>query len=82
MDKIYQRLTPLFRDVFDDDTIVVTPALTARDVETWDSLSNIRLMVGIEQEFGIRFETAEIAGLPNVGALVDVINARLDRKQM
>lgn len=75
-EEIYSRLTSIFRDVFDDDTLVATPVITARDVAEWDSLNHIRLMVSIEKAFGIAFTTAEIAGLENVGQLVDAIAAK------
>ena len=54
---IYQRLTPIFREVFDDDEIKPYAEMTAADVNDWDSLSNIRLVVSVEEEFGIRFST-------------------------
>lgn len=73
---IYARLTILFRDIFDDDSLVVTPAMAARDVSEWDSLNHIRLMVAIEKAFGIAFTTAEVAGFENVGQLVDAIAAK------
>lgn len=73
---IYARLTILFRDIFDDDSLVVTPAMAARDVSEWDSLNHIRLMVSIEKAFGIAFTTAEVAGFENVGQLVDAIAAK------
>ena len=75
-EEIYSRLTNLFRDVFDDDALVATPALTARDVAEWDSLNHIRLMVSIEKAFGIALTTAEVAGFENVGQLVDAIAAK------
>ncbi len=67
---IYERLTPIFRDVFDSDHIIATPNLTAKNVEGWDSLGHVRLIVAIESEFGIRFATHEINGFKNVGELV------------
>ena len=75
-DEIYKRLTSLFRDVFDDDTLVATPSMTAKDVAEWDSLNHIRLIVAIEKAFGIAFTTAEVAGFANVAQLVDVVAAR------
>jgi acyl carrier protein len=74
--EVYQRLTSIFRDVFDDESLVATPAMTARDVAEWDSLNHIRLMVSIEKAFGIAFTTAEVAGFANVGQLVDAIAAK------
>jgi acyl carrier protein len=74
---LYAKLTPIFRDVFDDESLVPKAGMTAADVESWDSLSNIRLIVEIEQRFKISFTTAEITGLANVGELVGVIQRKL-----
>ena len=60
--EIYLKLTPIFQDVLDDDALVPTPELTARDVEEWDSLRHIRLVVSVEKALGIRFTTSEISG--------------------
>ncbi len=74
---VFARLTPLFRDTFDDDDLVPTEDLSAHDVEEWDSLSHIRLVVAIEGDLGITFTTGELAGLENVGQMVDLILAKL-----
>jgi len=76
MADIYEQLTPIFGEVFDDD-IVVTPELTANDVENWDSLSHVRLMVSIEEHFKIRFSSSEITSFKTVGDLVTAIEAKL-----
>ena len=73
---VYARLTPIFREVFDDDTVTPHAEMTANDVSAWDSLSNIRLVVAVEEEFGIQFTTGEVAGLKNVGEFVAVIQKR------
>jgi acyl carrier protein len=70
-------LTPIFRDVLDDDEIVPTPALTAHDVDEWDSLRHIRLVVTVEKDLGVKFTTAEISALENVGQFVALIQAKL-----
>lgn len=74
---VYPQLTEVFRDTFDDPDIVVTPTLSARDIDDWDSISHIRLIVAIEQEFRIKFGTREIDGLNNVGELVALIETKL-----
>jgi len=74
--QIYSRLTQIFEDVFDDDSIQVSAALTARDVDGWDSLTHIRLILTIEKAFKIKFSTSEIGKLENVGDLVSLIEAR------
>lgn len=77
MEVICERLTPIFREVFDNDAIVVSPGMTAAEVEEWDSLTHIRLMVAIEQAFGLRFSTAEISSFKNVGELARCIKGKL-----
>jgi len=74
--QIYGRLTEVFEEVFDDDSIVVTPALSAKDVDGWDSLTHIRLILTIERAFKIKFSTSEVGKLENVGDLVALIKAR------
>ena len=74
--KIYERLTRIFQDIFDDDLIFVTPELSGKDVDGWDSLSHIRLMLTVERAFKIKFSTSEIGNLKNVGDLVALIKAR------
>lgn len=70
-------LTEIMRDVFDDDSVTATENMTADDVEGWDSLSHIRLMVSIERHFKIKFTNAEVAKLLNVGDLQKAIEAKL-----
>jgi acyl carrier protein len=64
-------------DVFDVDDLSVTPETTAEDVEEWDSLSHIRLVVAIERKFGFKFKNAEIEALKTVGDLVDLIDTKV-----
>jgi acyl carrier protein len=65
-----------FRDVFDDDTIALRQHMTAADVENWDSLTHIDLIVGLEREFKVKFTTAEVTGLKNVGALAALVDKK------
>lgn len=74
--QIYERLTAIFDDVFDTGDLVLTPDLTARDVDGWDSLAHIRLIVTIEKAFKIKFSASEIGRLENVGDLVALIQSR------
>lgn len=76
--EIYQRLTKIFHDVLDDDSIVLTPELTASDVKEWDSFNHINLIVAIEQAFKIKFQTAELESMKNVGHLVALIEKKLN----
>jgi len=76
MDEIYQRLTRIFHDLFDDDSIVVTPRLTADDVAEWDSLRHIQLILAVQKTFKIRFSAADTANLKDVGELAALIQAK------
>ena len=73
---IYGRLTEIMEDVFDDDSIVATPALSAKDVDGWDSLTHIRLILTVEKAFKVKFSTSEIGKMQTVGDLVTLIKAR------
>ncbi|MBV9081559.1 MAG: acyl carrier protein [Acidobacteriaceae bacterium] len=74
--EIYQKLNGIFRDVFDDDSIAVRPDLTAEDVDEWDSLSHIRLVLTVERAFNVKFSASEIGKLKNVGEFVDLIRSK------
>lgn len=75
--EIYNRLTVVFHEVFDDDEIVVSPDLTASGVEDWDSLKHIRMILSVEKAFQIRFSASEISNLKNVGELAGLIRSKL-----
>lgn len=78
-DAIFDRLTSVLRDVFDDDNLVATPDLSAGNVAGWDSLSNVRLFVEIEKAFSVRFGAMEISSLKNVGQLAELIQKKIQR---
>jgi len=65
-------LTPIFREVFDDDSIVLTRTTTADDIDAWDSLSHMNLVIAVEVKFKIRFALGELPSLRNVGDLADL----------
>jgi acyl carrier protein len=73
--EIYSKLTDVFHDVFDDDSIVVSPELTAKEVDGWDSMTHIRLMLSVERAFKVKFTTSEIGALKKVGDLAALIRA-------
>ena len=73
--QIYSRLAEIFEDVFDEDTIEITPEMSAKDVDGWDSLTHIRLILTIEKAFKIKFSTSEIGRLETVGDLVSLIKS-------
>ena len=73
---VYERLNEVFQDVFDDETITVQDNTTADDIEGWDSLEHINLVVAVEKCFGMKFTMGEVTGMKNVGAMVDIILER------
>jgi acyl carrier protein len=77
MVEIYERLTSIFHDVFDDEDIVLTADLTADEVAEWDSLRHIQLILAVQKSFKIRFSAADILSLNNVGDLATLIKAKL-----
>ena len=68
-EEIYMKLNEVFRDVFDDETIVVNENTTADDIEDWDSLEHINLLAAIEQEFGMTFSMGQVVTMKNVGEI-------------
>lgn len=72
-EEAFERLSEVFRDVFDDDSIVVTDKTTADDIEEWDSLEHINLIAAVEQEFGMKFNMGQIVSMKNVGEMADII---------
>jgi acyl carrier protein len=67
------KLTEILRDVFNQPNLQYNPDLTADDVDGWDSLSHVDLIVAVETEFGIKLTTGQVRGLKNVGDFVKVI---------
>ncbi len=78
-EEIFTRLNNVFRDVFDDDSITVNDNTTADDIEDWDSLEHINLIVAIEQEFGLKFNMHDVTTFKNVGEMVNVISNYLNK---
>lgn len=77
---IVSRLTTVFQDVFDDDAIVLHDAMTAADLDDWDSLQHIVLVLAVEREFAVKLNPAEVGKLENVGKMVDLLLARATAK--
>lgn len=75
-DDAYKKLNEIFRDVFDDEEIVVGDETTAEDIEDWDSLEHINLVVAVEKGFGIKFNMGEVNSMKNVGEMMDIILQR------
>ncbi|KJU86477.1 acyl carrier protein [Candidatus Magnetobacterium bavaricum] len=72
-----ERLEKVFRDVFDDEEIVIFDKMTAADIEKWDSLTHVQLIVAVEREFAVRLKTAEIIGFKNVGDLLHILEEKV-----
>lgn len=74
---ITEKLTNVFREVFDDDSLVIDDNMTADDIDAWDSLSHVNLMIAVELAFGIEFKQSEIQSFANVGELRKTIEEKL-----
>jgi len=75
-DQLRSRMTNTFRNVFGDSDLVISDGMTAEDVEQWDSLTHINLIVALEREFRVKFTTGEVSNLKNVGDLVVLIQRK------
>ena len=76
---ITARLTEVFHEIFDDDSIVLRDVMTAKDIEEWDSLNHITLVLAVEKEFGVLLNAAEVGTLANVGQMIDLLVARASK---
>lgn len=74
---IYERLTLIFRELFEDPKIVLKPETSESDIAGWDSFANASLIAAFEKEFAIRFRTAELQTLRNVGDFVNAIRSKV-----
>lgn len=75
-DTVTSRLAEVFHQVFDDDSIKLWDGMTAKDLDEWDSLTHISLILAVEKEFGLRLSAAEVGGLANVGSMTDMLMLR------
>jgi len=75
--ELQDRLNEIFCEVFDDDEIKITPDMTANDVDGWDSLSHVNLIVAIESKFKINFSHKELLTFKNVGDLLNSIRSKI-----
>ena len=72
-DEVLAKMQGVFRTVFDDDELVITAETTADDIEDWDSLEQINLLVAFEKLFGIKFSASDVRKLNNVGEMADLV---------
>jgi acyl carrier protein len=75
--ELEDKLNQIFRRVFDDNDINITPETTANDIDGWDSLSHVNLIVAIETKFSIRFSQKELLTFKNVGDLLKSIRSKM-----
>ena len=76
-ESIYENVRDIFRDVFDDYNLLIDDSTNADDVEEWDSLNHISLVLSIEKRFKIRFRTNEVQTLKDVGEMIDLLEQKL-----
>ena len=76
MNRHLQKLQEIFCDVFDDDQIVISARTTVKDIDGWDSLMHITLVIAIEKEFSLKLNASEVGSLENVGRLLDLLTER------
>lgn len=72
-EEVYERLNRVFREVFDDDDIVLNDSTTADDIEDWDSFEHVNLVVAVENEFSFKIPMGKVITMKNVGEMVDII---------
>lgn len=77
-DKVLIQLQEIFDELFLDE-IIVTPELAATEVEEWDSLTHISLVIMVEERFGIKFRVGEVEATKNVGEFINIIAERMNR---
>ncbi|MBR5361428.1 MAG: acyl carrier protein [Lachnospiraceae bacterium] len=77
-EEIMEKVNEIFRDVFDDDTLIITDSTNSDDIEDWDSLEHISLIISMEKEFNLKFDIKEVNKLENVGQMVDMIREKLE----
>lgn len=77
MDATVEKLTEIFKEVFDLDELTLRDDMVAADVEEWDSLNHVKLVLAIESGFGVKFSTREIAGWKNVGDMTRTLRSKL-----
>ncbi len=72
-DVLLAKLDEIFQDVLEDDELKLSPETTAKDVDNWDSLNHVRLMLTVEKSFGVKFSASEIGRLKNIGGLIKLV---------
>lgn len=78
-EEVKKRLENIYQEVFDDESIVLEENMTSDDIEQWDSITNLRLIMQIEKNFEIKFTTAEMKNMKNVGILINLVFDKTNR---
>ncbi len=81
IDEIILQVNDIFKDVFDDTSLVIGYETSAKDIDDWDSLTHIELVVSVEKHFKIRFTSSEITSFKNVGEMCESIKIKLSKAQ-
>lgn len=76
--EILIKVQEIFRDVFDDDTLEISLITNSNDIEDWDSLNNINIILAIEKEFNIKLQLAELYMFVNVGNIIDLVENKIN----
>lgn len=76
-EEIFAKVQDIFREVFDDEELVIADETNSDDIEDWDSLEHISLIVSMEKEFNLKFDIKQVNKLENVGQMVDMISNML-----
>ena len=76
-EEVFERITRIFREEFDDESLVIVDETNADDIEDWDSLAHVDLVLSMEKEFDLKFNLKEVGELANVGEMADLILRKL-----
>lgn len=77
-EEIFDKVQDIFRDVFDDDELMISDSTNSDEIEDWDSLEHISLIVSMEKEFSMKFDIKEVNTLKDVGEMIDLIKRKMD----
>ncbi len=72
-EEVFEEVRKIFRDNFDDEELVIVDETNSKDIEDWDSIEHINLVIAMEKRFGLKFDISEVGKLANVGEMVDLI---------
>lgn len=76
---VMSELQPIFRDVFDDDKLIITNETSSANIDAWDSLAHIRLVSAVQKHFGVHFSLGELKDLKNAGDMAGLITRKLEK---